>query len=325
MRRKVYDMLAQQLRAQGWVRRSMFVLATAGAAVAAIISMYPKPVGGFPIWVLVLQALGLLFAGIVPLLFAFAERTPEELVRELGRQTEARELAEVARSEAEQALDALKGAFRGSVVLYITAQAISEATDAVILAQDGERREVARRQLYSILDRLIEHKSELFGMTDDRWAFGIYVHEQDQLVLPVTRRWSRESEQGRHRAWATGEGHVGQAFNARRELVCADSRAPEVAGFMEATGGNYRSYDQQLYVSFASVPLMIGNKEEPMGVLVATSDQAGRFAPPNGQDGTQDTVEPLRLAANVIATILCLTEKDGSWFSDERGMSDDHD
>lgn len=313
MSRDVYSMLAEQLRAQGWLRRSMFILATVGAAAAGVISIYPRPEDGFPIWVLVLQALGLISAGVVPLLFAFAEKTPEDLVRELGEQTTARGVAEAARVEAERDRDAIKGAFRGSVVLYVTAQAISEATDAVMLAPSEARREVARRQLYSVLDRLIENKFELFGMNDDRWTFGIYVPENEQLILAVTRRWSRESELGEHRAWEPGEGHVGQAFKARRELVCADSRAREVAGFMEASGGNYREYDRELYISFASVPLMIGDREEPLGILVATSDQAGRFVPPDGDDGTRDTVEPLRLAADVLASILFLTANDGSW------------
>lgn len=322
MGNKLYEMLASQLRAQGWLRRTMFILATVGAAAAGIISVSPAPEDGFATWVVVLNALGLLFAGIVPLLFTFAEKTPEEIVRELGVQTDARIRAEFAQDRAEQERDAIADALRANVTLYIISRAISETTDAVLLATKEKRRDVARRQLYSILDRLLEHKSGLFGMTDDRWTIGIYVFEGDRLRLPVTRRWSRENENGLHREWAPGEGHVGQAFRARRALVCADSRVPEIAGFMEATGMNARGYDSELYVSFASLPLMIGERDVPLGVLVATSDQPGRFVPSNGDGETMDTVEPLRLAANVIATILCLTEDDGSWFPDEKGETD---
>lgn len=318
----LYAMLAKQLRAQGWLRRTMFIFATAGATAAGIIAVSPTPEDGFPVWVLVLNAVGLLFAAIVPLLFAFAEKTPEELVLELGNQTEARDQAVTAQHQAERARDAVLAAYRSSVTLYYISRAISETTDAVLLSKADKRRDIARRQLYSILDRLIEHKSGLFGMGDDRWTLGIYVLEGDRLRLPVTRRWSRDNENSGHREWASGEGHVGQAFRARRALVCADSRTPEVAGFMEATGSNARGYDGELYVSFASLPLMIGDREEPLGVLVATSDQAGRFMPANGDGETMDTVEPLRLAANVIATILCLTESDGSWFPDQKGEKD---
>lgn len=319
MENKIYSMLASQLRAQGLLRRVLFVFATVGAAGAGVISALEKPADGFPTWIVILNVLGLLFAGIVPLLFAFAEKTPEELVRELGVQTDERVKAEVERNLAERQRDAISAAYRSSIALYYISRAISETTDAVLLADGDLRRDVARRQLYSILDRLIEHKSGLFGMGDDRWTFGVYVLEDDLLKLPITRRWSRDNENGKHRVWTSGEGHVGQAFRARRELVCADSRAPDVAGFMEATGDNARGYDNELYVSFASLPLMIGGRDEPLGVLVATSDQSGRFTPSNGDGETMDTVEPLRLAAKVIATILCLTEGDGSWFPEEKG------
>ncbi|MCV2891426.1 GAF domain-containing protein [Ruegeria aquimaris] len=148
-------------------------------------------------------------------------------------------------------------------------------------------------------------------MNDDRWTFGLYVPEGDKLVMRVTRRWSRESEEASHREWKPGEGHVGQAFKTKRELVCRDSTDPNVRGFLIATGQNERSYDSELYMSFASVPIMIGTRPKPLGVLVATSDRRGRFAPSNNDDENgvlPDTVEPLRVAANVIATILCLTE-----------------
>lgn len=315
----LYEIVAHQVRAQGWLRRTMFILAAFGAIFAGLMSMREKPDEGYEVWVLVVHAVGLLFAGIVPILFTFAEKTPEELIRELGKQTEKRNEAEDIQSRVESERDAISAAYRSSIALYYISRAISETTDAVLLADGDLRRDVARRQLYSILDRLIEHKSGLFGMGDDRWTFGVYVLEDDLLKLPVTRRWSRDNENGNHRVWTPGEGHVGQAFRARRELVCADSRAPDVAGFMEATGDNAREYDSELYVSFASLPLMIGGRDEPLGVLVATSDQSGRFTPSNGDGESMDTVEPLRLAANVIATILCLTEDDGSWFPEQKG------
>lgn len=307
----ISDMLARQLRAQGRLRRALLVVAGLGALTAAVLPFFVGAGEETPVWNTGLRIVGLLLAGGIPLLFVFVETTPEELVRELGRAKAATADAEEGKAEAEWERDAIKGAFRRSVVLYETSRAISEATDAVLLANPEMLSDVADTQMLAILDRLIERKGALFGMNDDRWTFGVYAPEGGKLVMRVTRRWSRKSEEGDHRTWLPGEGHVGQAFKTARELVCRDSNDPNVKGFMAATGKNERTYDTELYVSFASVPIMIGERQTPLGVLVATSDHAGRFAPweeGEGDIATPDTVEPLRVAANVIATILCLTE-----------------
>jgi hypothetical protein len=49
--------------------------------------------------------------------------------------------------------------------------------------------------------------------------------------------------------------------------------------------------------------------EEPVGVLVATSDVAGRFyLPEEGADPARDPVEPLRALARDVALTLKLTD-----------------
>lgn len=319
MKRSIPDLAADLLRPQTRVRQVLLTMASVGTMSSIVIpQLYEKPgwiVGGIYIFSLALPLL-------IPVLFAWVEKTPEQLLRELGRMQDALSDLEKDRTRAEEERQAIEDGLRSYVTLYETSQAISEATDAVLLASPTDRREIAQRQIYSVLDRLIEKRTALFGMNDDRWTFSIYVYENDRLRPVATRRWSRESETWEHREWVPGEGHVGQAFRAGEELVCADSRDPEVAGFMAAKGGNVRDYDTELYVSFASLPLMIGDTDQPLGVLVATSDQPGRFVVPDGNSNAKNVVEPLRCAANVITTILYLTKDDGPWSGDARGGSD---
>lgn len=311
MTRRLFDILARQLRAQGRMRRSLLLVAAAGAATSAVFANMWSPPANTPAWMIGVHIAALVLFGVIPLLVAIAETTPADLVEELGREITARETAEHDSKMADWKQDAVAQAFRRSVVLYETARAISEATDAVMLAPPETRAPVADRQMRAVLDLLIENKVILFGIEDDHWTFGIYVLDGDRLRMRVARRWSPDDADKPHRDWAPGEGHVGQAFRIARELVCSDSSDPNVSGFLSAAGDNIRAYDDQLYVSFASVPIMIGARERPLGVLVATSDRRGRFTPSGDADqgpDTPDTVEPLRVAADVIASILFLTD-----------------
>jgi hypothetical protein len=295
MRNAVQHAVAQ-LRGQERVRRSLLGVAALGAVVAGVLSVPREGVG----WSAGFHVAGLVLAAVIPLLFAITERSAAELVGDLGSRDEA--LADV-----RQENEALKHAYRRTIILYETARAVAEAADAVLLAPAETRDAIAERQLLAVLDRLVERKCDLFGMNDDRWTFTIYQLHGDKLVVRVTRRWSRSAEQGPHREWQSGDGHVGQAFKARRELICSNSNDGNVAGFLAAAAADRREYDTEVYVSFASVPIMIGDAETPRGVLSVTSDQAGRFVPRDARNqnpATPDAVEPLRVAASVIATIV---------------------
>lgn len=284
------------LRGQGLVRRSLLGLAAFGAALAGLLSL---PHDGWT-WADAVHAAGLVLAAVIPLTFAITEKTAADLVHDLGAHE--KDLAQLKREN-----EAVKSLYRRSIVLYETARAIAMAADAVQLAGSETREAIVHQQLLAILDRLVERKSALFDMNDDRWTFTIYQNQGGKLVARASRRWSRDGEGGPHREWASGDGHVGQAFKMRQEVVVSDARDANVAVFLAADIADRRSYDPELYVSFASVPIKMGDIEAPRGVLSATSDQAGRFVLEGrglGDPAAPDTVEPLRVAARVIATIL---------------------
>ena len=203
-------------------------------------------------------------------------------------------------------LSAVEEEFGYATELYETSRALSEIVDPVF---DEKLEMVADRdaRLKRLLNILVERKQRLFGMGEERWNFSIYVWDnaKQQLVCRACRRWSQDSENQPHREWGTGDGHVGLAFKNSTEVICRDSSDASVAGLIKARGNDVRDYDAELYRSLASIPILSGGQSQPLGVVVATSDVAGRFVPK--EDAERDSVEALRALASVLATLLRLT------------------
>lgn len=151
-----------------------------------------------------------------------------------------------------------------------------------------------------ICEPIAEMRQVYFGF-DGRefWNFALYLWDEEGKVLtPVWRqRATNHPSQGEGRNWKPGEGHVGHAFSSKEPIVTPDATQPELAAFM-FNGGEQRDYDKVVYRSFVSQPITHSNIQanQPFGVLVATSNQAGRF------DETNALV--LKHAATVLATVL---------------------
>jgi hypothetical protein len=157
-------------------------------------------------------------------------------------------------------------------------------------------------QVAGVLDLLVADKAVLFGIHDERWNFAVYIFdsEENDLWCVACRRPHVSEAEGPHRRWEVGEGHVGLAFERRREFVEADLADPETAKFFAARDENIREYDASRYRSIASIPLKIG--EFVGGVLVATSDIPARFRPSEPQEVPgRDPVEALRITAGTLA------------------------
>jgi GAF domain-containing protein len=190
--------------------------------------------------------------------------------------------------------------------LYALSIALREIVEQMIAKGKFEGAEAFNAQVGSLLDLLVADKETFFGIHDERWNFAVYGwHEnQKELFCAACRRPHVSEAQAEHRKWRSGEGHVGLAFERKREFVEADLADPETAKFFSAPADKLRDYDQERYRSIASIPLMVGNVAR--GVLVATSDVPGRFKPGADQEVSgRDPVEALRLTA---ATIAMLTE-----------------
>jgi GAF domain-containing protein len=96
---------------------------------------------------------------------------------------------------------------------------------------------------------------------------------------------------------------------------------PGVAEIIRGRGENARDYDVDTYRSFASIPISIPGREQPLGVLVATSDVVGRFIQDGGEDAL-DTVEVLRALGNALATLLVAYNLRDSAQGDSDGKND---
>ena len=144
----------------------------------------------------------------------------------------------------------------------------------------------------------------LFGLQgSERWNFAVYLHRADTDELrPVWREKSlNHPSEGLGRVWTRGRGHVGKAFVDGQPIITGDATHPDVAQFCSVNGASLRDYDDEVYRSFASFPIgPVTNGNEPLGVLVATSDRVGRF-------NKENTAVLLHLA-DTLAAILQLAD-----------------
>ncbi len=131
---------------------------------------------------------------------------------------------------------------------------------------------------------------------------------QDDGLLKglVARRPNEADEHLHHREWASGEGHIGKAFQDRAELVTSDSKEPSQAQFLQAPADKRRPWDAGRYRSIASAPIIAG-KTKAVGGVTATSDQVGRFSP--GSEGP-DRVAALRILALSMAVLISAAKQE---------------
>lgn len=296
------DAIKRSLRTHANLRRSLQIGAAAATAVAGILAVF----GDKSAPIVLTQALLLLFALGVTILLLIADDTTPDLVENGHRLKDERDAARRDLAETNALVDELDDELAYAANLYETNRALSEIIDPMFNGGDELTPEKQDARILRLLDVMVERKKTLFDMDDERWTFAVYSWDGAANVLKcrATRRWSRESEEQPHREWPSGVGHVGIAFQNQEELVCEDAQDPNVAGFLKAPPHLYREYDPDLYRSLASLPIMIGDRKGPLGVLVATSDVVERFG--HAEEGSRDGVEPLRALANVLATLLQL-------------------
>ncbi len=149
----------------------------------------------------------------------------------------------------------------------------------------------------AVVEILADYKFSLFRIADEYCNISIYEHSTETGHLECIACYrSRPSDAlGEHRTWKVGEGHVGKAFELQRELICADSSAPDIKPWISASPNNFDERDDKRYVSLAAVPLGV-NAEEPIGVLIVTSNVSMRFANSDENDGNDNMKEERRLA-----------------------------
>jgi hypothetical protein len=233
------------------------------------------------------------------LVFAFVdEGAPEAIARALAAIEGAR--------VRDRTINELEAEFRWITQLYGTAKALRELVEAALDARTEEAKNALTGTLGALLDVVVAQKDVLFGMTSERWNFAVYLYDRnaDQLDCLICRRPIRAEETAPHRAWRPGEGHVGLAFSRDEELVASDTADPQIEQLFRAHGAKHRDDDTIRYRSIASIPIR-KRGDHPFGVLVATSDQAGRFWPVTAPSHSAiDHFEPLRVLATNLATVI---------------------
>ena len=154
----------------------------------------------------------------------------------------------------------------------------------------------------SILSIFVERRLSLFGIGDEFWNFGVYFFDEqaNRLVCIACKREAKEEEDKHHRSWEPGNGHVGLAFSRASEIIFADATVPELRPVLEAQGENKRDDDARRYVSLASIPIS-SDGTKPLGVLIATSNKAGRFK--SDQERTPDDWENTDILREVAASL----------------------
>ncbi|WP_271439754.1 GAF domain-containing protein [Pontixanthobacter luteolus] len=132
------------------------------------------------------------------------------------------------------------------------------------------------------LTPMMEAADVLFGFEfADSWSVAVYrFNETTKRLEPVW--WNRSDDHpssGTPREWRSGDGHVGSAFMQNRVLFTNDIVHDETAILLKPSASNSKEYDDEVYRSFISAPIMLDLEPTPQqfGVLVLTSNQSGRF------------------------------------------------
>lgn len=309
--RTLRNQVAGKLAEYGRLRRTLLILAAIGATASWIIGAV-APDEAAP-WVSAAQVFGLFVSGFVAAFFAIFEDNSADLARTAQTLEDERDGTQRDLEQSKRDFDALSEEYRYQIALYQFSRSIGELTDPFLDSYAAEALPDLQDRVGYLLDVLSQEKGTLFGIGDEKWGFNVYLWnpESERLEMLACRRWSRNGEEQAHRSWSRGEGHVGLAFKRGVELVCGDANDPSVNGLITAQGDQYRNYDRKTYVSFASLPVKLGDQKEPLGVLVVTSDRRHRFVPEEEArlNGKRDTVEALRTVTDTLATMIMVASK----------------
>lgn len=278
----------------GWLR---FVLQGAGAGMLTVASFITTDGGS---WVYVLLGVGLC-AMVAAIALDFGQGDLFDVSKRL---VEAHTKLETAHN----ALGTAEAAIRFYTSWNVLEDQIRELQDA-ILVEDSLAAKQKKAVLRSVIDLIVERKFVLLGLEDDFWNVAIYEYDEasEELICQAFRRSSPVDTGHEPRRWRSGEGHVGIAYQRRDETVCDDAGDPRMQQLVDAPPAKSRAYDRERYVSLAAFPIGL-DQDAPTGVLVLTSDVAGRFAVAKdvGDDGSPRTLGAMRGVARLLAQLLYL-------------------
>ena len=286
-----------------WRRRVKIGLVIGGgfiAGAAGVAANLLDPALKWQVYIFQIIGLALVFAGGV--LMDFLDEGAADAIKRANELVDAAE-------ERDEIISSLGEDFEWFTRLYATAAALRDVVEGVAASGPGMEDDQKRR-FAAMLDVVVADKAILFGMNSDRWNFAIYLYDSGMgcLTCIACRRPIRAEEEAPHRSWKPGEGHIGIAFQMRREIVAGDTSEPEARALFDAPEANRHEDDRERYRSIASLPIRLAG-DEPLGILVATSDVPDRFhLRERDEEGARDPVEPLRILANALALVIKTTD-----------------
>lgn len=256
--------------------------------------------------------IGLVLTVFGSLILVFADATTPEVLSENLELSRKAEVDEAAFLFLEKFID--HQLTRVSLNSYLRELIEAAVTDGCQSLDDLEKYSDA------ILGLIVARKASLFDIDDEEWNFAIYHFDKNtkELICLACRRATEVTDVHVHRSWAVGEGHVGLAFSRSNELIFSDATREELRPVIGAKGANERDYDESRYKSLASMPISTDG-EQPLGILIATSDRVGRFkneAERDDRDWEREDV--LREVAAYLAILFKLihNEDDHGGFND---------
>jgi hypothetical protein len=306
---RVQQLTMEALRDNARLRKALQIggpiVSTSTAGLLQVASKFAS--GGWMVGWNVASAGFAVVAVFIAIVLALTEKNLPEALQEAHALDERVKQLEAAKQCDQMRSDEIGAQFSSLTTLYATSIALREIVEPVLSLGSGDER-AQKNRLGAMLDILLSSKRELFGITDERWNFSIYLWNDasQELICFACRRRDRADEEASHRAWPAGSGQIGVCFQSRREVVVGDVQMPEFKAYFQVPDPLSRSDDAERYRSIAAVPISM-NGGVPHGVVIATSDVPGRFVPSGVSDGW-DTVEPLRVLAGVLVILLSATE-----------------
>lgn len=287
-----------------WRRRLRIWLVIGGAALAGIANSGSRLFGpDDQDWIVALAIVGAFVALLGGVVLAFVDKDTSTI---LADALKAEERADAAKA----ALDAGEARAFFTATLYSIARTGTELIERAP-HDDGIPRDVADGIAYELSDLVVAKKYGLLRIGDEEWSLSIFLYDAaaNELFPVVSRRRSVEAERAEHRRWPPDAGHVGRAFTSQNVLVCADALDPSEAQYFSAPARLKKESDDELYRSFASIPILLGSGDA-LGVVVATSDQVGRFQRIDENSEEPDRIEALRLLAGLVALLYSFVDSE---------------
>lgn len=286
----------------GGIHRIRYGLVLIGALLAGVGQFIPPATTGVA-WNMVvgLIGVGLAFAGGL-VTFRIDKEAPAAL-------DEARKAVEAAQESTREAEN-----FRSNIIVELTKLKRQDKQTRQLVALSKILREGVEQALTSrhrpiheelqslILTAYRPFLACLHADAGERWTLTVYREVNGLLKSVASCNVDRGEEQLNLREWRSGEGYAGAAHAMDDEVILPDAQSHAVLSVLHVPKEKRNAADSSRYRSIAAVPIRVTGISHPWGVVIATSDQVGRFDSNGGGEAAIST-EAVRILSGFIALI----------------------